>query len=211
MDEASLINQLASSQGRRDESPNLALAETMVAAEDAASVSQLVALLSTATKAQKHDCIKVLYEIAERMPSLIALHLEALVGLLANKDNRLQWGAMTALSALASAFAANLYPYLPTILLAADAGSVITRDHAVLILVRLAGFETYQEEVIPLLLEQLGKAPANQVPMYAEQVLSVIPPEHQAMFAKVLASRLDDFEKVSKRKRVEKVLRRLPN
>jgi hypothetical protein len=45
--------------------------------------------------------------------------------------------------------------------------------------------------------------------MYAEQAVPVITTKRKAAFIKTLTARLDDIEKESKRKRVEKVIRTL--
>jgi hypothetical protein len=43
--------------------------------------------------------------------------------------------------------------------------------------------------------------------MYAENAIPVITEKHKQLFIKTLTSRLDDIEKESKRKRVEKVIK----
>jgi len=45
--------------------------------------------------------------------------------------------------------------------------------------------------------------------VYAENCLPVISGKNKTIFAKTLALRLNDFEKESKRKRVEKILKKL--
>ena len=45
--------------------------------------------------------------------------------------------------------------------------------------------------------------------MYAENTLPVVNEKYKAVFIKTLTSRLNDFEKETKRKRVEKVLNKL--
>jgi hypothetical protein len=113
---------------------------------------------------------------------------------------------MTALGSVAALKPDLLYKALPKLAAIADAGSVITRDNYLAILVTLLdkGYD-----VFALLREQLANAPTNQLPMYAERAAPVINANNQPAFIKVLRSRLDDFDKESKRKRVEKVLRRL--
>jgi hypothetical protein len=57
--------------------------------------------------------------------------------LLSNKDNRMQWGAMTALHAIAPVKPQEMRELLPALAEVADKGSVITRDQFVAILVKL--------------------------------------------------------------------------
>ena len=202
-----VIDHLASSLNRRDEAPNLELAEAIVKAKDKTAVAALVKNLSN-KKAIQNDCIKVLYEIGARDPQLIVDYVHEFVGYLSSKNNRLQWGAMTALSSLVNVRSETIYNELTAILLAADDGSVITKDQAVNILIGLCAFEAFQENSFALLMEQLLKSPTNQIPMYAERALPIVNHERKAVMIETLTSRLNDIEKESKRKRVEKVIKK---
>ncbi|HRH38307.1 MAG TPA: hypothetical protein PK760_08175, partial [Flavobacteriales bacterium] len=67
----SAISLLASSLGRRDEQPNIALAEAIAARKDHKAVTQLVDVVRAKDKALRSDAIKALYEVGERSPELI--------------------------------------------------------------------------------------------------------------------------------------------
>lgn len=67
----------------------------------------------------------------------------------------------------------------------------------------------YEVAALPLLLDQLLQVPVNQAPAYAEQALTVITAPYKGRFAKILLMRLNDTEQESKRKRLEKVLKKL--
>ena len=205
----SVIEKLATSLGRRDETPNQDLAKAIAAGSDTSAVQELVENLSNKKKDIQSDCIKVLYEIGALKPALIAPHIGAFTKLLDSKNNRLAWGAMTALDAAASADLNGVYAFLPQIIAVADSGSVITRDHAVGILIKLMAEKKYAEDCFALLLEQLAKCPTNQLPMYAENAAASIPSDKKAAFTKTLSGRLPEIEKESKRARVEKVIRKL--
>src|SRR4051812_46490015 len=125
-----IINRLASSLQRRDEAPNQELAKEIVKKNDKKAIKELMALLDMENKSIQSDVIKVLYEIGEQKPSLISEYAKNFVRLLADKNNRLQWGAMSALDAITSENPAAVYKSLTKIIDAADAGSVITRDRA---------------------------------------------------------------------------------
>jgi len=204
-----IISQLASSLNRRDEEPNIALAQQIVQKNDTKAVQELIHHLADKNKDIQHDCIKVLYEIGAQKPGLITSYIPVFAGLLSHKNNRLQWGAMTALHSVAGEAPDLIYKLLPQLATAADAGSVITRDHYVGILITLCAVKKYSEEAFALLNEQLLGSPANQVPMYAENALPVIGEKQKARFIQSLTARLGDFEKESKRKRVEKVIKKL--
>jgi hypothetical protein len=205
----SIIDQLASSLGRRDEVPNQELAKKIADKNDKKSVVELVNHLKNKNKDIQSDCIKVLYEIGERKPELIAGYVKEFVALLDDKNNRLQWGAMTALDCIVCESPKIIYANLARILKASDNGSVITKDHAVNILIKLCSVKQYAEDAFSLLTEQLLACPTNQLPKYAEDALPVIADKNKKAFAKVLERRLGEIEKDTKRKRVEKVIKNL--
>ena len=205
----SVINKLASSLNRKDEEPNQELAKQVATTKDKNAVQELVDNLSNKNKDIQSDCIKVLYEIGTLNPSLIAPHHKIFIALLDNKNNRLQWGAMTALSSITSEEPKSIYAALPKILAAADKGSVITKDHAINILIKLCSLKQYADAAFTLLNEQLLKSPTNQLPMYAENAMAAIPDSRKKQFVQTLTSRLNDIEKDTKRKRVEKVIKKL--
>src|SRR5882757_2347250 len=120
----SVIEKLAVSLGRRDEVPNQELARHVAAREDKAAVKELVENLAHKNKDIQNDCIKVLYEIGAVKPKLISPYLKEFLKLLDSKNNRLQWGAMTALGCFVKEKPAEIFAALGKILDAADRGSV---------------------------------------------------------------------------------------
>ena len=77
------------------------------------------------------------------------------------------------------------------------------------ILIKLSSIAQFAENAFSLFNAQLVNSPTNQLPMYAENALPIINDKNKAVFIKTLTSRLDDFEKESQRKRIEKVLKKL--
>jgi HEAT repeat protein len=203
-----VIDKLASSLGQRDEQPNIALAKEIAATNDTAAVKELVDLLDHKKKNIRFDAIKALYEAGEIKPELLAPYLSKFIDLLGTKDNRMQWGAMSAISAIAPLGADEIYEALPLIIKTADQGSVITRDKYVLILSKLGTVKQYNEEVYTLLEEQVLKAPINQLPMYAEKTTEILTPTTRDRFVAAVKSRMEDVEQESKLKRLEKVLKK---
>lgn len=203
----SVIPQLASSLHRRDEAPNEELAKAIAAKNDKKAVQELIENLNN--KDIQNDCIKVLYETGERNPALIAPYAHEFLALLNHKNNRLQWGAMTALNSITLENPELIYASLPKIIAAADKGSVITKDNAVNILIKLCSVKNYAGSAFDLLNEQLLNSPANQVPMYAEKAMPVINEKNKNKFITTLNARLADIDKDSKRKRIEKVIKKL--
>jgi len=86
---------------------------------------------------------------------------------------------------------------------------VITKDYAVNILIRLCSVKQYAEEAFQLLIEQLSNSPDNQLPMYAERAIPIINNNNKKLFIKTLSERLSDIDKDTKRKRIEKVIKKV--
>ncbi|TAK66360.1 MAG: hypothetical protein EPO24_01525 [Bacteroidetes bacterium] len=205
----SVIDKLATSLGIRNETPNQELARTIVRENDRDAVKELVAHLSDRNKNLQSDCIKTLYEIGYLQPKLIAPYYDTFLTFIRGKNNRLAWGAMTALDSLTLEQPQALYKALPEIIAAANIGSVITRDHAVGIMVKLCSIKEYAANAFQLLLEQLETCPANQLPMYAEQAIPIINTTNVKKFSTILKKRLADIDRESKKKRIEKVIKKI--
>ncbi|RYZ18883.1 MAG: hypothetical protein EOO16_21365 [Chitinophagaceae bacterium] len=208
MNNTSVQDKLASSLDRRDEAPNVELAKAVAGTKNTSAVKELVDLLAGKKKDLQADSIKVLYEIGAIDPALIAPYAQTFIGLLTHPNNRLQWGAMTALSSIVGEVPDAIHAALGTIVAAADAGSVITKDHCVNILVALGSMERYAADAFALLNERLLRAPVNQLPAYAEKTLPLVNDENRPTFLQTLTLRLPDVETESKRKRLEKVIRK---
>ncbi len=205
----SILDQLANALGRRDHAPNIALAEKISKASDKKAIEELIGLINHKSTPIRHDAIKVLYEIGERKPELIMGYLDEFLKLLDHKDNWMKWGTMSALYVISKVKPEFIARHLTTILDAMDKGSVITRDHGIYILCYLASMKKYHDDCMELLLEQLQKAPVNQVPMYAEKTAEVISPPYIRRMEKILRSRHDVMEIPSKEKRIERLLKSL--
>lgn len=203
-----IIDKLASSLNRKDEGPNQELAKYIADRDDREAVKELVNNLSNSDKKIQSDCIKVLYEIGDLKPSLVAEYSKTFIALLDHGNNRLVWGAMTALDAITLENPEAIYLALAKIVDIANKGSVITKDHGVNILIKLCSVKQYADHAFTLLIEQLKRCPTNQLPMYAENAVSIINDTNKALFIQTLFSRLDDIEKDTKRKRVEKVIKK---
>lgn len=204
----SVIPQLAHSMGRRDDVPNQELAMNIARKNDKPAVKELVENLQHRSKDIQHDCIKVLYEIGLSLPAMIIDYLPVFLSLLQSKNNRMQWGAMIAIDHLTHHNPEAVYHALPQIIDAADKGSVITRDHAVFILIKLHKVKKYAADVFELLADQLSNCPANQLPMYAERAMPVIDRNNQATFRRIMLVRLTEMPTERKRNRLEKLARK---
>ena len=204
-----IIDKLASSLNRKDEIPNQELAKQIADSDDKKAVKELFEHLYDKNKDIQNDCIKVIYEIGTLKPKLVTDFSKELLALLDDKNNRLQWGAMTALNTITNEIPTIIYKALGKIIAVADKGSVITNDHCVAILVKLCAIKEYSEDVFSLLNERLKISPTNQLPMYAENALPIITEKNKATFIKTLNLRLPEIEKDTKRIRVEKIIKKL--
>lgn len=200
----SITDQLRANASRRDEQANIEMAESIAKRTDFDAVAEVVANLGDRKLAA--DCIKILYEIGERKPELVATHAEIFFELLDHKNNRLVWGAMSAIDEIASLRSDLVYSYLDKLREVTEKGTVITRDHYVNILVKLAATK---DGIIPLILEQLADAPVNQFPTYAERSAALFRQHDRAEFTAILTRRAPEMNTEAKRKRIAKVLKGL--
>ncbi|MGB3335721.1 MAG: hypothetical protein WBA73_00935 [Devosia sp.] len=203
-----VLEKLSGAMDRRDEAPNVALAEAIAASGDLAAVAELADAVRSGPVRQANDAIKVLYEIGARNPELIAAQCPVFVEALRSSNNRKVWGAMTAIDSVVERRAATLVAELPAIIAAADKGSVIAKDHCNSILVKLAR-AGYGDLAVPILVERLRTAAPNKFPTYAEEIAPVLTPETQPGFLAVLRERVGGMLQASKRRRVEKVMAKL--
>lgn len=206
---------LASALDRNDEAPNIALAVKIAQSKDPSAITALIDILSAGKKPARHDAIKVLYEIGNREPDLIAPHIDGIASHLTSKDNRMVWGALTALDSIAKTHPETIVPLLTTILEAADCGSVIAKDKAMSILLTLSQIPTYQEHAIKTFNTRLRYAAPNQLPMYCEMFLEAH--KDNAPFSSkdleaictTIELRQSDMPTPAKAKRLAKVLKTL--
>ncbi len=205
----SIIGKLATSLGRRDENPNIDLARQIAASNNKKAVKELVENLNNKKKDIQHDCIKTIYEIGYLKPKLISEYVGEYINQLGSKSNRMQWGAMIALSSIVKEKPKELYKALPVLIDVANKGSVITKDHYVNILAGLCSDKTYYAKTFPLLIEQLLKSATNQLPKYAELSAGIVAEKDKASLIKTLNSRIDDVETPTKRVRLEKLIMKL--
>ena len=205
----SVLNRLASSLDRRDELPNQELARELAARKDHAGIREIVENLWNRDKNIQADCIKVLYEVGDIEPRLIAEYVEDFVKLLRSKNNRLVWGGMTALGAAAKANPDAVFQHLNEIKKAKDTGSVITVDNSISTLAYIAAAnEEYNRVVVPYLLNHLSSCRPKEVPQHAEKTIPAINSSNKSDFIKVLEKRIEDLSG-SGLARVKKVIKQV--
>jgi hypothetical protein len=202
-----VVERLSSVRGERDNVADIALAEDIVRTKDTAAICELVEHLGAKNARLQGDCIKTLYEVGEREPKLIGKYTDEFALLLTSKNQRLVWGAVTALDACADANPEGVHAHLDAIVKVANGESVIARDHAVKILVKLIAGK-HAEECLPILLQIVKSAPVNQLPTYGEEAERVLKEESRTKLSKILRARLGELEG-AKLKRTEKTIKKL--
>ncbi len=190
----SILNRLASSQNRRDEVPNQELARDLATRKDKAGIREIAENLWNKDKKIQADCIKVLYEVGHIEPKLIAGYAEDFVKLLKSKDNRLVWGAMTALAEVAKADADVVFKNLDAIKKAKETGSVITIDNAISALAfTSAANDKYGKVIFPYLLQHLSSCRPKEVPQHSERTFPAVNSKNKNEFVKILEKRVEDL------------------
>jgi hypothetical protein len=204
-----VLNKLASALNRSDEAPNQLLATEIAEAGDTDAVKELVDNLSNKDKDIQSDCIKVLYEVGALKPELIADYSDEFIDLLRSRNNRLVWGAMTALGAIASLRPGDIGRRLDEVIRATEYGSVITQDWGIRVLATVAASDkTYEKRVLPFLTDFLKKCPPKDLPRHAESVLPAVNAGNRATILSVLENRQSSL-KAAQAKRLEKVIRQV--
>lgn len=207
----SVLDQLASSLGRRDEVPNQELARKLAAAKDKKGIRELAENLWNRDKNIQSDCIKVLYEIGGIEPKLIADYADEFVKCLRSKNNRLVWGGMTALAEVAKAKPDAVFKHLDELKKAKETGSVITVDNAISALAYTAAAnDKYNNAIFPYLLKHLAGCRPKEVPQHTEKTMPAVNASNKADFIKVLEKRIEDLSG-SGLSRLKKVIKRVSN
>ncbi len=205
----SVLTKLASASNRKDDVPNQILAKEIAEIRDSTAIQELVANLFHPDKAIQSDCIKVLYEVGSLQPDLIAPYTAEFVRLLHSRNNRLVWGAMTALGAVADKKADDLWSQIDVILDVTQRGSVITQDWGIRVLAAVSAKDkTYERRILPYLKTVLQKCRPKDFPRHAESCMSAVNAENYTEILPILEARMR-YLNPSEVKRVEKVIRKI--
>ena len=204
-----MIEKLACKLGRNDEAPNIELAEGLCKDNDIAGIKEIVDGFTGTEKAVANDCIKVLYEIGERKPELIAGYANEFISRLHSKNNRLAWGSMTALAKIAEQSPKPIFEKLSEIVSAYEDGSVITVDNSISVFAGLCkADDCYGKEALPILIKHLQNCRPKDLPQHAERAAACFNSKNANDFIDILVRRLPDLTATGQA-RVKKLLKRL--
>ncbi|MDD5937157.1 MAG: hypothetical protein PUC65_16590 [Clostridiales bacterium] len=189
-----MLERVAFFTGTKDEKPNIDLACELSESKDTKGIQEIVDGLDHKDKRIANDCIKVLYKLGERSPELIAPYVDTFIRLLKSKNNRLVWGAMTALAIIADLKADIIYQNIKVVKDVMVNGSVIAVDQSVTVLAKVCKQNhQYEAELFPTLLDHLKKCRPKEVAQHAERMSVCVNQGNFKEFQAVLQARYEDI------------------
>ncbi len=205
----SILNRLSSAIGASGNQNEIELAKEIAETENHDYIRDLIENLNNKSKKVQSECIKALYETGYIKPELIANYAAEFLVLLSSKNNRLVWGGMIALMTISHLAHKEIYENLELIKSTIEKGSVITIDAGVAILANLNVHSEYSDVVEPFLTNQLWNCPIKHLPQYMERCLICIRKENKSIYSEIIEKRLQECERESQAKRLNKVLKKM--
>ena len=204
-----MLEKIAYSLGRNDEEPNIELAKSLSKTRNKKGIKEIVDGLNNPKEQIVNDCIKVLYEIAGITPELISEYTGNFIQLLKSRNNRLVWGAMTALSKIVSLNPEEAFKDLDVIVKAYEKGSTITIDNSISVFAELSkANRKYEAKVFPIIIKHLEKCRPKEVGQHAEKAFVCINKNNSQKFRETLLKRRESLTD-SQKKRVDRLLKNL--
>ena len=206
----SIENELATSQGRRDQGPNKTLAQKIVTGRDTAALDELVTILKNPkNKDVLFDALKVIETVGELNPDMARPAFDVILRHLKDPANKIVWMAMSALSHLTPFYPQKTFDKLELIVGIMDGDSIIAKDKGFKILTDLYKQSQFRSVLVPLMEEQLLMAPANQLGQYTEKWMEVAQKPHFRNIQRALETRSRELQNPSHQKRIAKNLKKL--
>lgn len=206
-----MIEKIAYNIGRSDEEPNIDLAIELVNTRNLEGIKEIVNGLRNKKEQIANDCIKVLYEIGEKKPELIADYALDFIQLLRSRNNRLVWGSMTAISKIVFLKPKEIFENIETVIKAYENGSVITRDNSISVFTELARADKHYEKImVKKIIEHLESCRPKEVGQHAERAFNCINEENSKEFIDVLI-RKKEYLTEAQKKRVDKLIKKIEN
>ncbi len=203
----SIIDILASSLGRKDEEPNIEIAVLLCNNKNALDIECIISGYNGNNINIANDCIKVLYEIGERKPELIACYVDSFIKQLSSKNNRIVWGSMTALRTIAHLEPLKIFDNLEKILDAYVKGSVITIDNSITVLSVVCSSDKKYEKVIwPILINHLKVCRSKEIPQHASRMIVCLNKANTIEFIDILEARKDEYSD-TQYKRIKQIIK----
>ncbi|MBI9010687.1 MAG: hypothetical protein JEZ08_00540 [Clostridiales bacterium] len=202
------IKEIAYYKDDRSEVPNRDLAKKLANDNNKEGLDEISNYLMDKNKSIASDCLKVLYEASYINPALIVDYFDTFKTLLNSKNNRMVWGAMIAISSIATVGPEKVYEIRNLILNKIEKGTVITNVHGVYAIIHMAAYDVYYPELKETLFELQKKCRPVDFAKRAESMKAVIRLEDRESFVSLLESRKSELSKAAQ-KRVQKVVKSL--
>ena len=204
-----VLSKIAYFQNVRGEVPNQELARALAETRNTAGIQEIAAHLWDKNKNVQSDCLKVLYEIGYLAPDLIAGCADDFLKLLHSKNNRLVWGAMIGLAAVAGLRADAVWAQVDDVLRVTETGSVITVVWGVRALAKVAATSPERRKrIFPFLKHTLETCIPRDVPTHAESMLCAVDQSVRVEFLSTLEARRPEMTP-AQQARLKKVLKAL--
>ena len=203
-----MIEKIAYNLGVNNEEPNIKVAEELCKTSNKCDIDEIAEGLKNKNKCIANDCIKVLYEIGERKPELISDYIYEFLKLLKSKNNRLVWGAMTAIAQITEVKSKEIYGHIDDVFYAYENGSVITRDNSITVFAKLAKCNSlYEEAMVDKICVHLSACRPKEVAQHAERASICINKSNFEKFEKVILGRYGSLTD-SQKKRIDKLMKK---
>ena len=203
-----MLNLIASALKRNDEIPNIELAQSIVESQNEDGIREIASGLNK-DMGTANDCIKVLYEVGERDPKLIEPYADVFLDLLKSKNNRLVWGAMTALGQITPLCPKKVFDRFDDVQAAFKMGSVITIDHSISVFAELSkASKVFEQKALPILINHFLTCRAKEIPQHLERASVCITRGNAVLFKSIIQKRYNDMT-MSQQGRVNKVLKKI--
>lgn len=195
-----MIEKVAYNLGRNDEEPNIKLATELSISKDSKGIEEIVNGLINEKEQIANDCIKILYEIGERSPELIANYVLDFIQILKSKNNRLVWGGMTAISQITFLKPKEVFDNIEIVNKAYENGSVITRDNSISVFAELAKADKkYEKIMLEKIIRHLETCRPKEVGQHAERAFICVNEENSKEFVEVLLKRREQLTDAQKK------------
>ncbi|GEM_PF-1297507 len=174
------------------------------------TIKEWIDTLATGKFIEKMVASKALKKISESTPEVLVPYYPAFLKILADKNVKVAWATFFMLTPMAIFKPEMAFENLGLFAQIADGDSVIARDQYVKILTELATHVAYQETCLTLLLDEVLKAPVNQLPSYAKSAASVVNQEQAAALKELISSRLPEVaDYPPKTKKLQQLIKQL--
>lgn len=173
-------------------------------------LKRLVSVLQNGRYVEKMVACKALKKLSEQQPEKLVPYYPDLLRIISDKNVKVVWATLFLLVPMAVHQPEMAFDNLGLFANIAEGDSVIARDQYVKILVQLASAEAYRDTCLTLLIDEVLKAPVNQLPSYAQSAASVVDSAHRSSLKEVIDLRSADVEEYPpKIKKLQAVLKRL--